>query len=120
MPAWDEQSIDILENLSEGFYALDGARRFTYVNRQAESMIGRPRTELLGRSIWDSYGVSGRNDGYEPLIRAGQERQAVEYEHFLPALQRWATVRVRPHGAGLHVYMVDIGERKALQVEIEE
>ncbi len=34
---------DILENTTDGFFALDYAWRFTYVNREAEALFGRSR-----------------------------------------------------------------------------
>src|SRR5437764_15372860 len=38
---------DILENTTDGFFVLDYAWRFTYVNPQAERLFGRARKELL-------------------------------------------------------------------------
>src|SRR5213595_118025 len=43
---------DILEKTSDGFFAVDRNWRFTFVNRQAERLLGRRREELLGKDFW--------------------------------------------------------------------
>ena len=44
-----------LESISDGLMTLDGDWRFTYVNREAERLLGRSRDDLLGRILWDLY-----------------------------------------------------------------
>src|SRR5213082_1198441 len=46
---------DILENTTDGFFALDYAWRFTYVNPEAEALFGRSRKELLGGEVWQKF-----------------------------------------------------------------
>src|SRR5204863_5213077 len=46
---------DILENTTDGFFALDYAWRFTYVNPEAEALFGRSRKELLGGELWQKF-----------------------------------------------------------------
>src|SRR4051812_42700064 len=43
------RSEEILESISDAFYAVDAEWRFTYVNRVAEDWWNRPREGLLGR-----------------------------------------------------------------------
>ncbi|MFP5372495.1 MAG: PAS domain-containing protein, partial [Actinomycetes bacterium] len=42
----------VLEAMPAGFYSLDRDWRFTYVNVEAERLLGRPRDELLGKVLW--------------------------------------------------------------------
>ena len=39
------RTADLLENISDGFFAVDRQWRFTYVNRQAEKLLRRPRQD---------------------------------------------------------------------------
>src|SRR5205807_3061791 len=43
---------DILEKTSDGFLAVNRNWKFTFVNRQAEKLLGRRREELLGKDFW--------------------------------------------------------------------
>ncbi len=45
---------EILESITDCFYALDREWRFTYVNARAEAYLGVPRAGLLGRVVWTS------------------------------------------------------------------
>ena len=53
--ALHQHSAEILESLSDAFYAVDAQWRFTYVNRRAEQWWGRDRTELIGKVYWDEF-----------------------------------------------------------------
>src|SRR5438309_5283563 len=46
---------NILEKTTDGFFAADSDWTFTYVNAEAENMLGRKRDQLLGRLIWDEF-----------------------------------------------------------------
>jgi PAS domain S-box-containing protein len=47
-----ERATDILESISDAFYAVDEEWRFTYINGKAEELWGRSREELLGKNTW--------------------------------------------------------------------
>ena len=50
-----EQATRILDSITDGFFAVDCEWRFTYVNREAERLLRRPRGELLGRNLWAEF-----------------------------------------------------------------
>ena len=41
--------------MSSAFYHLDHEWRFTYVNSEAERLLGQGRARLLGVSVWDAF-----------------------------------------------------------------
>jgi PAS domain S-box-containing protein len=47
-----DETLTILENIGEGFFALDPEFRFTYVNAAAERICGLSRELMLGRNLW--------------------------------------------------------------------
>jgi PAS domain S-box-containing protein len=49
------RAADILESVTDAFYALDHDWRYTYVNRRCEQYYGKPRSELLGRTVWEVF-----------------------------------------------------------------
>lgn len=46
---------EILDRVSDAFYAVDRELRIVYVNRRLEELIQQPRGELIGRSIGDVF-----------------------------------------------------------------
>src|SRR5690349_21078737 len=46
---------NILENTTDGFFAVDGDWKFTYTNTQAELLLGRKRDQLLGKVLWNEF-----------------------------------------------------------------
>ena len=108
---------NILESISDAFYALDREWRFTYLNGQCELLVRRRREELLGRNIWEEFPEAARSVFQEQYHRAMAEGVAVTFETFYAPLEAWFEVRAYPSPAGLSVYFHDINERKRAEAE---
>jgi PAS domain-containing protein len=55
LAAAETRTSDILESISDSFYALDRQWRFTYLNRRCEEWCGKSREDVLGRVVWDLF-----------------------------------------------------------------
>ncbi len=108
---------DLLEQITDAFYALDADWRFTYINRHAEQLWGRNREELLGRRIWDVFPEAVGSESYHAHQRAARERTVVRTEALSPVIHGWIAVTVYPLDEGLTVYFCDISEKKQLEEE---
>jgi PAS domain S-box-containing protein len=106
------QITKILESITDAFFALDNEWRFTYVNQQAERLLQRKRSELLGQCIWDKFPEAVTSLFYQEYHRAVIEEVSVEFEAFYPPLKTWFSVHAYPGKQGLSVYFEDINERK--------
>src|SRR6478752_5304866 len=104
---------DILENTTDGFFALDYAWRFTYVNPQAERLFGRARKELLGGELWQKF-PELRNTPFEENYRQVMANQTpAEFEACAPnGTTRWFEVHAYPSGGGVSALFRDVTERK--------
>ncbi len=104
----------ILESIGDGFFTLDRGSRFTYVNRQEETLWGRARETLLGRNIWEMFPQAVGTQVYQHLCRALRERdQAVaSFETLSPVLGTWIEVNVCLTPEGISVSFRDISVRK--------
>src|SRR5437763_3129583 len=104
---------DILENAADGFFALDYAWRFTYVNPQAERLFGRARKELLGGELWQKF-PELQNTPFEENYRQVMANQApAEFEACEPnGTTRWFEVHAYPSGGGVSAFFRDVTERK--------
>jgi diguanylate cyclase (GGDEF)-like protein/PAS domain S-box-containing protein len=96
---------DLIDNLTEGIYFLDRARRITYWNRGAEHLTGYPAGEVLGRCCADNLlqhmDPQGRllcNDGcpMEATMKDGNERVAEVFLHHKKGHRVPITVRAVP------------------------
>jgi PAS domain S-box-containing protein len=110
----------VLESISDAFYAVDGAFRFTYVTRKTEELWGRRREELIGRNFWTEFPATVDSESYRMHVVAMAERRVLHFETVSPILGRWTEVSLYPDsGGGLSCYFRDISERKAAEAERE-
>lgn len=106
------RSEEILESISDAFYAIDADWRFTYVNRVAEAWWGLPRETLLCRVIWDVFPNSLDTPVHAAHQKAARTRKVVRAELISTVIGRWIDVSIFPTETGLSVYFKDITERK--------
>jgi PAS domain S-box-containing protein len=114
------QSVNILESITDAFFALDQDWRFTYLNRQAELLMQRKREELLGQVMWDEFPEAVGSTFDLEYHRAVWEQVSVEFEAFYPPLNIWFEVHAYPAREGLSVYFRNINDRKQAQRTLQE
>ncbi|HET8729082.1 MAG TPA: PAS domain-containing protein [Alphaproteobacteria bacterium] len=107
-----ERTFEILESISDAFYAVDREWRLTYVNRKAEQLWRRKREELVGKVIWEEFPQTAGTEAQEAHFLAAKERRAVHLDLLSPILHHWIEVSIYPHRDGLSIYFRDITERK--------
>lgn len=112
---------EILESITDAFYAVDAGWRLTFVNRRTEAAWGRPRQQLLGQVLWELFPDTAGNQGAAALRRAMRDRTPVRLETRSPYLDRWVETFAYPAaGGGLAVLFQDIGDRKAAEAAARE
>jgi PAS domain S-box-containing protein len=113
----DRRLVDIVTRMTEACFALDRQWRFTFVNDRCETLLRRRRGEILGRTIWDVFGKLVGTPIEQQYRRAMAERVPVSFESYSPIAERWLDVRLIPTEEGLGAFLLDIHERKILEVE---
>ena len=107
-----ERLTTTLESVTDAFYTLDREWKFTYVNREAERLLQRPRAALLGQAVWEQFPEAVGTVFQCEYERALSEHTTVEFEVFYPPLQFWARVTAYPSPQGLAVYFRDVTESR--------
>lgn len=99
----------VLENMGEGFVALDRAWRVTYANRRAERLMRRTRDELLGACVWDVVRDDGRSTLRRRLTEAVEADvvAVVEDVCFTPGTR--LSIRACPWSGGLALFLQERG-----------
>lgn len=113
----NEEITDILESITDGFYAMNKNWEVTYINKEAERILNCKRDHLLGKNLWDFFPRSREGEFYPQYERALKEKISVHFEECYTALGVWGSMHVYPKKDGLAVYFVDITAQKKNQIE---
>jgi PAS domain S-box-containing protein len=109
------RAVEILEATSDAFFSLDRQFHFTYLNQEAERVLGRKREALVGKSVWEEFphAVGSRfQHEYQQTMDTGRPAQFVE---FYPPLRAWLEVRAFSSRNGLSVFFRDVTERRTAE-----
>ncbi|WP_298904906.1 GAF domain-containing protein [uncultured Nostoc sp.] len=111
---------NLLESITDGFFALDKKWRFTYINGQAERLLQKTQYEFLGKNIWEVFPEIIGTTFDREYHRAILEQVSVEFEAFYPPQKCWLQVHAYPAKDGLSVYFQDITERRKTAEALRE
>lgn len=104
---------NLLENITDGFIALDQQRRYTYANKQIGKMLGIDPASLIGKSIWELFPDVIGSPTYLAIEEAYRENKYICHEDHYAPLRLWQENRIYPTGDHLSVFIRDISQRKA-------
>ncbi|MCZ7599659.1 MAG: PAS domain-containing protein [Gammaproteobacteria bacterium] len=110
----------IFSSITDAVYVLDADWRFAYLNHQAEVLLERKASELVGRNVWAEFPEATQTVLHEAYHRARRDRVVVDLQFFYPPLDRWMHVRGFPHGDGLTVYFRDITEQLTREEQLRQ
>jgi PAS domain S-box-containing protein len=106
------ETTDVLESIAEGFIALDAGFRVTYLNPEAERMIGQPRALSLGQLLSEAFPAAGEPEFQRELARVLAQAKPGKLEHYYEPWRKWFEVDAYPKHPGVALYFRDITERK--------
>jgi diguanylate cyclase (GGDEF)-like protein/PAS domain S-box-containing protein len=95
----------------EAFVTVDRDGQFTYLNEEAERLLGRTAGELLGKKFWGSFQKTVRFRLEERFHGAVARNESVEFEELDASVRTWLEVRGYPFGGGLAVHFRDVTAR---------
>ncbi|HEV2804866.1 MAG TPA: response regulator [Chthoniobacterales bacterium] len=108
---------NILEKTTDGFIAVDRDWKLTYINAEAEAMVGQKRDELLGHLFWERFPSLVGSVFQSNYERVMAEQVAIEFEAVDPTGKIWYDVHAYPSNGGVSVFFRDISERKKSETE---
>ena len=108
---------NILENTTDGFFAVDSGWKVTYINAEAEAMVGCKRDELLGGLLWEKFPTLVGSIFQTNYERVMAEQIAMEFEAVDATGKIWYDVHAYPSNGGVSVFFRDISERKKTETE---
>ncbi|WP_409522487.1 PAS domain S-box protein [Nitrincola sp. MINF-07-Sa-05] len=114
----ERQRLNVLESISDGFFALDDHWNFTYVNQQACEFMERSRDQLLGKKLWDEFPEAVGTEfqcQYQWVLENQQTRQ---FQGVYAPLGKWFDVSAYPIPDGLAVYFRDVTLERERQEQL--
>jgi PAS domain S-box-containing protein len=115
-----QRTFNILESITDGFFAIDQAWNFVYLNRQSEPLLQRQPEELLGKNLWEEFPESHNTIFEREYRRAIAEQTSVAFEAWYEPLNTWFEVHAYPSKEGLSVYFQNINDRKQAQAALQQ
>ena len=112
-----QEEADILDRMTDAFFAVDESWEFTYANERGRRVIGRAMagdeatTDLLGRNIWEAIPSLEGTEFSKQYRAAMDDQEPTSFEAYFEPLQTWFEVSVYPSSTGISVYFRDITER---------
>jgi PAS domain S-box-containing protein len=108
----------VLEEIDEGFAALDWEFRCVYVNGLAQQLLDATREQLVGRVLWEVFPQIGGSPLGEACRAAMELGRPAILEH-LAKTGDWYEVRVYPTPSGISLLFSRINDRKRIEEERE-
>ena len=105
--------VRFLDAMPAAFCFLDSDWRFRYVNAEAERLMNRPRSDVVGESLWDVFpGLSGSvvEETYRTSVATGRAMTFETPHRVAPG--RWVEAHIWPGRDGLAVYVLDATDRR--------
>lgn len=112
-----QDSMAILDAMTEGVYTVDRLWRFNYVNPEAYRILRREPGSLVGGVIWDLFPGAEHSEFGEHYRRTMQERTTSSFTAFYDGLQGWYEVTAYPAPEGISVYFRDVTARVLAELD---
>jgi diguanylate cyclase (GGDEF)-like protein/PAS domain S-box-containing protein len=110
---------DILESITDAFFALDRHWQFIYLNQRAEQFLLRSRQQVLGQNLWYEFPDALGTELSRQLRRAMGEQVSLTFEEYVAHTGSWCEFHVYPTPDGLAVYFQDVTSRRRAYDQIE-
>jgi PAS domain S-box-containing protein len=103
----------IVEAMGDALIELDLSMTITRLNAAAEAMLGRRRSELLGRALATAFPDPADAPIVHELARAAASGDPLAFDAYSARLNRWYAVRAHPAADGrLRVFLRDVSDQR--------
>ncbi len=117
----NDQAQEMLELISEGFVLVDGDFRVLAMNAEGERIEGRPASQIIGTTIWDSWPDLANSTLGEIWRQAMLDQKPASFEHryaWPDGRTAWLEMRAFPSRDRLAIFYRDVSDRKATEEEL--
>ena len=105
-----QQVINVLENTTDGYLAVDAQWDIQYVNRRAEELFATSRTVLMNQPLWKSLPKLGDVFRHDAEQAATLRRSTTVRGLYEPGA-KWLEAYIHPQPDGVALYLRDVSEQ---------
>ncbi|MEC3966221.1 PAS domain S-box protein [Flagellimonas halotolerans] len=114
------ERVEVLESISDAFYALDEHWNFRYYNKQAELLLEKSSREVLGKNIWKVFSPAKNTELETVYKRVSRSGKPESFEYLYPGDNCWYEINVYSGNNGISAYFKNIDERRKAKRELEK
>src|SRR5690606_1458638 len=103
---------EILGSISDAFLALDEHWNFIYFNKEAENILNKKSSEVIGKCIWDILPYIKGTELEKVYHKVAKTGKPISFEYLSPKSKSWFEINVYPSIGGVSAYFRNIDERK--------
>ena len=103
---------NVLESITDGFLTLDRQWRYTFVNIEAQRMLGRTREQLIGKVMWEEFPAALDTDFERGYRQAMVAKGGSSFESLYAPWNAWIAVHCYPSETGLSIYFRDVTQQR--------
>jgi PAS domain S-box-containing protein len=111
---------NILESITDYFYALDNECNFTFLNSAAQALLAPGCESLKGKNLWEQFPVLRQGEFYKQVQYVLQHRKPVIFEYYSDLVNCWFEESIYPGDDGLSVFFRSVNERKETEHTLNE
>jgi len=107
-----------LESITDAFYLLDDEWRFVFMNGEGERLARSPRSELLGRPVWEVFPELVGSELEAHLREGVGQGVPVQALHHFEPYDVWVDVRAYPSSDGVAIYVQNVTSARIAELKL--
>lgn len=111
---------EILESISDAFYAVDKNWKFTYFNKEAENILLKKAEDVLGKNIWELFPATADTGIRKIYQRVARSKRKESFEYYNAEDGKWYEINAYPSQDGVSAYFKNIDERKQAAIKLDQ
>jgi len=115
----DRWEIDSLKRVSDGVAVLDSDLNYTYVNQQAEQLLGQDSQNLRGKNVWNVFPEAADTIAEEKIQTTLKTQSSTSFERYNAEKEQWVEARIHPSDDGVIIVFTDITDSKVAERELD-
>ena len=115
-----ERLNNILESISDPFFALNKDWQYIYMNSAAEQQMGYGKGELIGKDVRKVFPTIKDSLVGQKMAEVFKEQKPVTFELYYEPFDIWYEETIYPTSEGISVYFRNVNDRKNAEEQLQD